>query len=199
MAVEAGLRQIAGGPPQPAQADLELARLVRSAVAGDGRAFAGLVARFDRPLRSIARSYRLSGWDVDDVIQATWMQFLEHGGKLREPAAVGGWLATTARRYCLRMLQASVREVLIDEPPASETDDYLDAEILAAQQRAALDASLSRLTDRQRDLMTLLLDEPELSYAEVGRRLGLPIGSIGPTRARSLSRLSCDSALRTLR
>jgi RNA polymerase sigma factor (sigma-70 family) len=198
MAAEAQLRPIAGGPPQSATADRELVSLVRSAAAGDGRAFATLVARFDRPLRSIARSYRLSGWDVDDVVQATWLQFLEHGGKLREPAAVGGWLATSARRNCLRMLQANVREVLIEDPTASETgcDGLLDAEVLAAERRAALDASLARLTDRQRDLMTLLLDEPEISYEEIGRRLGLPVGSIGPTRARSLSRLRRDTQLR---
>ena len=200
MAAEARLRPVADGPPQPAPADRELALLGRSAVAGDERSFARLVARFDRSLRAIARTYRLRGWDVDDVIQCTWIQFLEHGRALREPAAVGGWLATTARRHCLRLLQSSVREVL-DDDPASETcdDGRLDDEILAVERRTALDASLARLTDRQRDLMTLLLDEPDLSYEEVGRRLGLPIGSIGPTRARSLARLSCDMQLRALR
>jgi RNA polymerase sigma factor (sigma-70 family) len=198
MAAEARLRPIAGGLPHSAKADRELARLVRSAAAGNGRAFASLVARFDRTLRSIARSYRLNGWDVDDVVQATWLQFLDHGAKLREPAAVGGWLATTARRNCLRLLQANVREVLIDDPTAGETgcDGGLDAEVLAAERRTALDASLARLTDRQRDLMTLLLDEPEISYEEIGRRLELPVGSIGPTRARSLSRLRRDTGLR---
>jgi RNA polymerase sigma factor (sigma-70 family) len=199
-AAESRLRAIAGGRPPAADADRELVSLVRSAAAGDELAFAGLVARFDRPLRSIARSYRLSGWDVDDVVQSTWIQFLEHGRALREPAAVSGWLATTARRYCLRLLQANVREVLTEDA-AGETgcDGRLDVEVLAAEQRAALDASLSRLSDRQRGLMTLLLDEPDLSYEEVGRRLGLPVGSIGPTRARSLSRLSCDTRLQALR
>lgn len=186
---------------RPAKAlDRELASLVRSAAGGDERAFARLVARFERPLRSIARSYRLTGWDADDVIQSTWMQFLEHGSGLREPAAVSGWLATTARRYCLRRLQSHVRELLSEDPTAGDRgyDGRLDADMLAAERRAALDASLSALTGRQRDLMTLLLDEPELSYEEVGRRLGLPIGSIGPTRARSLSRLRRDTRLRAL-
>jgi len=196
----AELQPLVGGSPQPAKADRELVSLVRSAAAGDERAFACLVARFDRPLRSIARSYRLSGWDVDDVVQSTWIQFLEHGRALREPAAVSGWLATTARRYCLRLLQANVREVLTEDAAGEiGCDGRLDAEVLAAEQRAALDASLSLLTDRQRGLMTLLLDEPDLSYEEVGRRLGLPVGSIGPTRARSLSQLSCDIRLQALR
>jgi RNA polymerase sigma factor (sigma-70 family) len=200
MAAEARLRPIAGGPPQPANADTELTRLVGAALAGDGRAFATLVARFDRTLRSIARSYRLSGWDADDVIQSTWMQFLEHGSALREPAAVSGWLVTTARRFCLRVLQSHVRELLSADPAEAEAgyDGGLEAGVIAVERRAALDASLEQLTDRQRDLMTLLLDEPELSYEEVGRRLGLPTGSIGPTRARSLSRLRRDSRLRSL-
>ena len=199
MAAEARLTPVAGGPPVPAASDRELTLLVRAAVAGDGCAFARLVARFDRPLRAIARTYRLSCWDVDDVIQATWLQFLEHGSALREPAAVSGWLTTTARRYCLRRLQSHVRELLSDEVASDAGYDVrLDADVIAAERRAALDASLAQLTERQRDLLTLLLDEPELSYEEVGRRLGVPIGSIGPTRARSLSRLRRDVRLRAL-
>jgi len=201
MAAEARLQPVPGIASEPARtADRELVSLVREAVAGDACAFARLVARFDRPLRAIARSYRLSGWDADDVIQCTWVQFLEHGSKLREPAAVSGWLVTTARRYCLRVLQSHVRELLSADPTMSEKgyDGRLDAEVLAAERRAALDASLSQLTDRQRKLLTLLLDEPELSYEEVGRRLDLPVGSIGPTRARSLSRLRRDTSLRAL-
>ncbi len=200
MAITVQLQPIAGGRSVAATDDPRLVSLVQAAVAGDGRAFAGLVARFDRPLRAIARSYRLSSWDVDDVIQCTWMQFLEHGSKLREPAAVSGWLVTTARRYCLRALQSHVREQLREDPAANDSghDAQLDAAVLAAEQREALDASLSELTDRQRELMTLLLGEPELSYEQVGQRLGLPIGSIGPTRARSLSRLRRDERLQAL-
>jgi RNA polymerase sigma factor (sigma-70 family) len=194
------LRVIAGDAARPASADRELATVVRAAVAGDGRAVASLVARFDRPLRSIARSYGLGPWDTDDVIQNTWMQFLEHGRKLREPAAVSGWLTTTARRHCLRALQSHVREHLSEDPAVGEAghDGQLDAEMLAVERRSALTDSLGQLTARQRELMTLLLDEPDLSYEEVGRRLGLPIGSIGPTRARSLTRLRRNRQLQAL-
>jgi RNA polymerase sigma factor (sigma-70 family) len=200
MAAEAQLLPIAGAPSEAAKADPCSAALVQAAVAGDGDAFARLVARFDRPLRAIARSYRLSSWDVDDVLQCTWIQFLEHGSKLREPAAVSGWLVTTTRRFCLRALQSHVRELLSEDPTAGETgyDGRLDADLIAGERRAALDASLSQLTRRQRDLMMLLLEEPELSYEEVGRRLALPVGSIGPTRQRSLSRLRRDTRLRSL-
>ena len=68
-----------------------------------------LVPRHDRRLRRVARSYGLSAWDVDDVVQATWVAYLEHGHALREPAALGAWLETTARRLSLRVLQRHVR------------------------------------------------------------------------------------------
>ena len=183
--------------PAGQAADRQLVTTVRAAVAGDDRAVAAVVARFDRPLRGITRSFRLSAWDADDVIQSTWIEFLQHGSKLREPAAVSGWLATTARRHCLRVLQAHVREHLCEDPASGEAgpDGALDARMLEAEQRAALDGSLARLTPRQRELMQLLLDEPDLSYTEVARRLDLPVGSIGPTRARSLARLRRDPAL----
>jgi RNA polymerase sigma factor (sigma-70 family) len=174
--------------------------VVRAATAGDGRAVAALVARFDRSLRATARSYGLDRWDVDDVIQQTWLQFLVHGSALREPAAVKGWLVTTTRRHCLGVLQRHVREYPCDEPPDGRADDgELDARIVAAETRAAIDASLARLPGRQRDVLTLLLAEPDLSYDEVGRRLGLPRGSIGPTRARSLERLRDCRELQALR
>jgi RNA polymerase sigma factor (sigma-70 family) len=179
----------------------ELVAVVRAATAGDGRAVAALVARFDPPLRATARSYGLDRWDVDDVLQQTWMQFLEHGMTLREPAAVKGWLITTTRRHCLRVLQGHVRECLSDDPADGRAGDdgALEARLVADETRAAIDASFTRLTARQRSLLTLLLEEPDLSYQDVGERLGLPIGSIGPTRARSLDRLRDCRELQALR
>src|SRR5919204_1817184 len=89
--------------------------LVRAAADGDQYALERLVARFDRVLRGVTRSYGLNSWDADDVIQSTWLQFMQHGRELREPAALSGWLATTARRLSLRVLQRHVREHLTHE------------------------------------------------------------------------------------
>src|SRR4051812_18411230 len=160
------LRLIPGNAiaPGPVHAS-ELSDVVRKALAGHEDAIATLVARFDRLLRSTARSYGLDRWDVDDVVQHSWMQFLEHGTSLREPRAITGWLVTTARRHSLRVLQAHVRERLTDEPMVERVADdgvELDAEILANETRAAVYASLSELTERQRELMTLLIEEPHL-------------------------------------
>jgi RNA polymerase sigma factor (sigma-70 family) len=180
--------------------DAELAALVRDAAAGDEIALAKLVARFDRLVRGVARSYRLSPWDVDDVAQATWLQFVQYGRTLREPAAVSGWLATTARRQCLRLLQRHVREEPTDDPEPRDAGGYAEphGELLAAERRAVLLRALSELPRRQRELMTVLTVSPELSYEEVARRLSMPIGSIGPTRVRSLERLRKSSELRAL-
>ena len=161
----------------------------------------GLVARHDRRLRRVARSYGLSCWDVDDVVQAAWLQYLEHGHALREPAALGAWLETTARRLSLRVLQRHVREQLTDSGDAAAADAAAEPEpaVLAAERRELLLGALAALPERQRRLMRVLVLRPELSYEEVGRRLAMPVGSIGPTRARCLDRLGRDGRLRALR
>jgi RNA polymerase sigma factor (sigma-70 family) len=158
------------------------------------------VARHDRRLRAVARSYGLGGWDVDDVVQSTWLQYLEHGGTLREPAALGAWLETTTRRLCLRLLQRHVREQLTDDCDlrAASEDPGPERQVLTGECRDTVRRALAALPDRQRRLMRLLVQRPDLSYEEVGRRLAMPIGSIGPTRARCLDRLRRSDGLRAL-
>ena len=159
-----------------------------------------LVPRHDRRLRRAARAYGLSPWDVDDVVQATWLQYLEHGHTLRDPAATGAWLETTARRLSLRLLQRRVREqpVAPEDTPAVAGGLEPEATVLAAERRRTLHDALTRLPERQRSLMRLLVLRPELSYEEAGRQLAMPVGSIGPTRARCLERLRLDLRLRAL-
>jgi RNA polymerase sigma factor (sigma-70 family) len=180
--------------------DPDLARLVRAGAEGDPVALERLVDRFDRMLRGVTRSFRLSRWDADDVIQATWLQFMQHGRALREPAALSGWLATTARRQSLLLLQRHVREQLMDDPSCDTAGDHAEPEreLLATERREALHGALGELPDRQRDLIRLLLANPDVSYEEVSRQLAMPIGSIGPTRARSLDRLRRTSKLQAL-
>jgi len=186
--------------PRSANSHPELAALVRAGAAGDPIALTRLVARFDRTLRGVVRHYRLSSWDTDDVIQSAWLQFIQHGRDLREPAAVSGWLVTTARRESLRVLQRHVREDLSDDPTRGERsgDAALDHKLIAAERRMVLHRALSELPERQRDLMRLLTTNPDLSYEEVARQLSMPIGSIGPTRGRSLDRLRRSSELQAL-
>src|ERR1044072_6320451 len=105
-----------GTPRRIPRRDDELVTLVDAARAGDTAAWDRLVRRFEGPIRGIARSHRLAPADVDEVVQSTWIALLEHFESIREPAALGGWLATVTRRNSLRRLQAHVNEQLTDEP-----------------------------------------------------------------------------------
>jgi len=160
-----------------------------------------LVPRFDRRLRAITRSYRLGPWDVDDVVQATWLQYIEHGHELREPAAAGAWLETTARRLSLRVLQRHVREQLTDNADRTAAGEHAEpeSEAIACERRTALHRAIAGLPERHRRLMRLLVVRPDLSYEEIGRRLAMPVGSIGPTRARCMDRMGRSDPLRALR
>jgi RNA polymerase sigma factor (sigma-70 family) len=181
--------------------DPDLMALVRRAVDGDPAALTWIVERYDRSLRAIVRFYRLSPWDVDDVVQATWLQFMEHGRSLREPAALTGWLATTARRQSLRVLQRRVRERPSDDPALGDDMPVAEPweELIATERRAAVHGAVGRLPLSSRRLMTLMLARPGMRYEQVAEALGMPIGSIGPTRLRCISRLSRMTEIRALR
>ena len=180
-------------------ADAALVALVYAARRGDNAAWGRLIDRFDPMLRGVARSYRLDPADVDDVVQGTWVLLYSHISELREPAALPGWVATTVRRQALRLLQSQTREQLTDDPDLGAADDQTpEAVVLEAERREALMRAVQALPDRQRRLVTMLVDQPSLDYQQLGELLHMPIGSIGPTRARGLARLEHDVELRRL-
>ncbi len=175
---------------------LALAHLTREAAAGGEDAWRTLVALLDPMLHSIARGYRLSDADADDVVQITWGRALLHLDRLEDPGAVAGWLAVTARREAMRTLQRGVRELPAGEPPEPHTSAPAPDDMTIERERCSeLRAAIGRLAGRQRELLTLLVSRPELSYEEVSRELGMPVGSIGPTRERAFERLRSDREL----
>jgi RNA polymerase sigma factor (sigma-70 family) len=127
-----------------------------------------------------AACYRLSPWDTDDVIQATWLQFIQHGRDLRRPTAIRGWLVTTARRQSLRVSRQYARERPTDDPVRGRPSPERGPEqaLLAAERNGVLQAAVAELPDRQHTLMDVLVARPDLSYAQVGRLLAMPIGSL---------------------
>jgi RNA polymerase sigma factor (sigma-70 family) len=185
-------------PTSPRHANTELAALVRAAQSGDNLAWTQVVDRFDRMLRSVARSYRLSPQDVDDAVQTTWCKLYEHIDAIRDGSAIAGWLATTVRRESLRLLQRHVREHLTDdwELCGAAAEELPETRLLARERRDVLVRALATLPERQRRLMTLIADEPGARYEQISSALDMPIGSIGPIRARSMARLQRHSELR---
>jgi RNA polymerase sigma factor (sigma-70 family) len=165
--------------------------LLAAAATGDERAWDGLLDRFGSMIWAIARAHRLGDADAADVAQATWTALLTHLGQLKDPDRVGAWLATTARRECLRVLgQARSIVPYGDELPELEAPEPQAIEGLEVDQRdAALWRSFRRLRGTDQALLRLLMADPAPSYGEISAALDIPIGSIGPTRARALERL----------
>ena len=179
--------------------------LVRAAAGGDKEAWRALVQRFSGLVWSITRAYHLSRADAADVSQTTWLRLAEHIGAIENPDRVGAWLATAARRECLQNIRANARAVPTDDMtrldrPTGE-DNPTEAEVLRAEtereqglRAKAVWAAVARLPLRCRQLLRILMASPPPSYAEVAAALDLPVGSIGPTRARCLQRLRQELA-----
>ncbi|HEX2300972.1 MAG TPA: sigma-70 family RNA polymerase sigma factor [Pseudonocardiaceae bacterium] len=180
----------------------ELTDLVRAASAGDEAAWNQLVTRYLPLVKSVIRSLGLAGQDAEDVAQIVWLRLVEHLNDIREPRALAGWLKTTTRNECLHVLKSTRRTVPVGtqvEPGAAEPDGHeVDEDLLLAERHQALLAALAELPEHQRNLLVLLAADPPLPYAEIASRLGMRIGSIGPTRARALSRLRQSPAVAAL-
>jgi RNA polymerase sigma factor (sigma-70 family) len=179
-----------------------VADLVTRATNGDKQAWDGLVERYAPLIWSICRRHGLGDADAEDVGQSIWLKLVDQLDKVRVPAALPGWLATTTRRECGRVLRAArepragyalVGEVLPDQRVATA-----EQELLAAERHAALrEASADLPPDCQR-LIALLTADPAVPYAEISARLGIPVGSIGPTRRRCLDKLRRHRAIAAL-
>jgi RNA polymerase sigma factor (sigma-70 family) len=164
---------------------------VRLARTGDPQAWSEIVGRFEDMLRAVVRGHRLSSADADDVVQTTWLRLAENLDRLQDPARIGAWLATTARRECLRTLRKLARELPVEnapEPPHEKVAP-VDHKLLQADRDAALWAAFARLSPRDQRLLRMLVADPQPSYEKIGKALSMPIGSIGPMRGRALQRM----------
>ena len=183
-------------------ADVPLARLVDAARAGCPGAWRAVVERFDDGLHAIGRGDGLDAATVDVAVQQTWLSAVTHLAALREPAALSGWLRSILHRECLKAANRAKREIPVVEQhlgePVSAAHVTLrgappqapeDQAIRRAQIAALREAVRERLSAREQQLMTLLSDAQEHSYTDIARALDVPIGSIGPTRARCLAKL----------
>jgi RNA polymerase sigma factor (sigma-70 family) len=170
---------------------MDLEAVVRAARDGDRDAWNALVARYGGLIWAVARSHRLGDADAADVFQTTWLRLVEHLDTIRNPEGIGSWLATTARHECLRVLRVGQRHVLTDgfDLPEEAVDVALDARLLEGERNAALWRAFAGLPARCRGLLRLLVADPPPSYEDVGAALEMPVGSIGPTRARCLEQL----------
>lgn len=180
---------------------------VTRARAGDQAAWSSLVRRYEGLLRHIARGFRLSRDDVEDVVQQTWLVCVERVHQVQDDACFVGWLSTVCRHECLRHVRRSRRCEPLD--PAAEALDTgrpvgrhdrpeaADpvADLVLREDLANLHRAIDELPARQRDVLRALAAPGFTDYASTARLIGVPVGSLGPTRGRALVRLQADPRL----
>jgi RNA polymerase sigma factor (sigma-70 family) len=183
--------------------DQPVTDLVTRARSGDKQAWDALVERYVPLIWSICRRHRLEGTDADDVNQSVWLLLVDHLGDLCHPAALPGWLATTTRRECGRVLRTARgtvagRYVLDVENLPDEQDAIAEQELLVVERHAALRQAFLDLPPHCQRLIALLTADPPVPFAEISARLGIPLGSIGPTRRRCLDKVRRHPAIAVL-
>ncbi|MBK7722452.1 MAG: sigma-70 family RNA polymerase sigma factor [Austwickia sp.] len=168
--------------------------LVAAALGGDQGAWRDIVDRYSPIVWAACRAFRLADPDAADVAQTVFLRLVEHLPAIHEPAALPGWIRTTARRECLRAIEDRNRQALsrFDDlattqlPPDPRS---VDEALLAGERNAALRDAFATLSTECQDLLALLMRDKPLPYKQISAMLDRPIGSIGPTRLRCLNAL----------
>jgi len=173
--------------------------LIAACLRGEAAAWQTLIIRYQRLIYSIPLKARLSQDDAADIFQSVCLKLYEKLSTLREHDKITSWLITTTTRECWRMSARRRREsaVGLDGNEDSEgSHEIPDPHLLADQQRQALQEqqlvrdAVAALPERCRELVTMLFyKKDELSYADIARKMDMPIASIGPTRSRCLEKL----------
>jgi RNA polymerase sigma factor (sigma-70 family) len=170
---------------------MTLAELLDQARGGDQLAWDAIVERFSGLLWATARAHRMTSAQSADVIQNTWLRLVENLDRIQDPERLGAWLATTARRECLRTIRLGARELPTDEEwmwdvPSGEE---IDSGLIVRERDTALWRAFRAIGERCQSLLRMIAAPDPPSYEEIGAALEMPIGAIGPTRARCLDKL----------
>jgi len=198
-----GSRALTPTGADPACGDPVIIDLVTRARDGEQQAWDALVERYSPLIWTICRRHRLSDADAEDIGQSVWLQMVRQLDMIHDPAALPGWLVTVTRRECLRVLQVTRKPLTAgyvqdaDNLPDKEARTAAE-ELLAAERHAALREAFLDLSPSEQRLIALLIEDPPVPYAQISARLGIPAGSIGPTRSRCLDKLRRHPAIASL-
>ena len=170
----------------------DTATLLLAAAKGDQSAWEEIVLKYRGLVSATVGSFRLQEADALDVIQTTWLRLMTNWHQVQDPESLSGWLATTARRECLSILRQAKRTAYCAEPMVDRIPDRAvgpEQHFLTAETRLALRSLVAELPLRRRTLLRALFSDSPWPYAEIARTTGIPVGSVGPTRARALRQL----------
>ncbi len=160
--------------------------------AGDAVALDELVRLMTPVLWHVVRAYRLTTELAEDVVQTTWLSMVKSRASIQEPAAVGGWLTTTARREAWKVAKAAGRGIPVEDDELSRRlpdEDSAESEVLRRDGDERLWDAVERLSERCQALLRIVAFEHRPDYTTIAANLGMPVGSIGPTRGRCLQKL----------
>lgn len=180
--------------------DSPATQLLECAAHGMESAWREIVKRFSPLIFAICHRYGISGVDSQDVAGEVWLRLLANAKEIRDPNALPGWLRTTIRNECLGLLRSRNRQIPTDTELLSEPyQPEFDADLIGAERHRAAREALSHLSQRDRQLLSMLFCDPPIPYKEISATLGIPVGAIGPTRARCLSRARRTPAVAAFR
>jgi RNA polymerase sigma factor (sigma-70 family) len=173
--------------------------LLAACLRGEAAGWEALLDRYAPLMYSIPLKFGLEEADAADVFQSVCLTLLEHLATIRAPGGLAAWLITTTRRQCLAVARRrrrdqaqSVAELAsADEAVLMDPEDLPEEELLALERQRLVRAAVSKLTGNCRRIIEALFSDTtdELSYRELANGLGVPVNSLGPTRARCLERL----------
>lgn len=161
-------------------------------VAGDPAGLDDLVAAMTPVLWHVVRSYRLADTAAEDVIQNTWLALVRRRAAILDSVAVGGWLTTTARREAWRVAQATTSATPVEDEdlaPMLPRQRSAEEAVVESDEGDRLWQAVDGLPERCRRLLRIVAFENRPDYRELAADLGMPVGSIGPTRGRCLAKL----------
>ena len=169
-----------------------LADLVSEARAGNEDALGQIVTELSPLLWQVARSAGLDTGDAEDVLQTVWLRLVSHLDGIHDSAALTSWLVTTTKRESWRVRAAIRKQPPTDSDLLDELPDQRPGSeelVIVDDQRRALWQAIGQLSRRCQALLRIIAFAPRPDYAAVAAALGMPIGSIGPTRGRCLAKL----------
>jgi RNA polymerase sigma factor (sigma-70 family) len=170
-----------------------ISKVLEGAISGDWAAWNEIITHFEPLILYTADRIGLNAADCADVAQLTWVLLWKHGHQVRDPEHFRAWLVATARREAIRLARSSRRTVPCADPETEYNSHgpraVHDVYPVEGDFDGVVTQALNRLPARYRTLLVLVTSDLCLSYAEIAKRMGLSIGSIGPLRMRALSLL----------
>jgi RNA polymerase sigma factor (sigma-70 family) len=162
---------------------------------GDEDGLNDLVRLLSPVLWQVVRATGLDRERAEDVVQTTWVALVDHAESITSPHGIAAWLCTSARREAWRAGRQASRERPVDDQvlssglPHAESPEH---QVLLDDEAALLRECLDRLPERCQKLLRIVAAGPRPNYNDVASTLGMPVGSIGPTRGRCLDKLRLE-------